>query len=59
LFSLQENVVQGAVKILVDGTSVTFIQDYDQSNYASITGTCIVALQLGQKVSDSLLFYVA
>ena len=37
----------------------TGIYDYDASNGATITGTAIVEMQPGQKVSDSLLFYVA
>ena len=49
----------GRVQIVVDGTTVSNIADGDKPNYATITGTCIVDMQPGQKVSDSLLFYVA
>ena len=40
-------------------TTVSYIEDQDSSNGATITGTAIVEMQPGQKVSDSLLFYVA
>ena len=58
-FSLQDPYVKGHVKILMEGSVVSFIADNDQSNTATITGTAIVDMQPGQKVSDSLLFYVA
>ena len=35
------------------------IADDDSSNAATITGTAIIEMQPGQKVSDSLLFHVA
>ena len=40
-------------------TTVSYIEDQDSSNGAAITGTAIVEMQPGQKVSDSLHFYVA
>ena len=43
----------------MDGTAVSYMQDTDLSYYATMTGTAIVEMQPGQKVSDSLLFYVA
>ena len=43
---------------MVDGTTVSYLFDGDTSNYVTITGTAIVEMQPGQKVSDSLLFYV-
>ena len=58
-FSLQWSSVIGNVKIVVDGTTVSYIVDYDKTNHATITGTAIIEMQSGQKVSDSLLFYVA
>ena len=56
--SLQDTGVLGRVKIIMEGTKVSSIDDNDQSNAATITGTAIVDMQSGQKVSDSLLFYV-
>ena len=58
-FSLQDDDVDGVVNIVVDGTAVTSIQNNDRSHKTTITGTCVVEMQPGQKVSDSLLFYVA
>ena len=49
----------GATQIVVDGTSVSKIHDGDFSHYTTLTGTAIVEMEPGQKVSDSLLFYVA
>jgi len=40
----------GAVKIVVDGTTVSFIYDSDSSHYTTITGTAVVEMQPGQKV---------
>ena len=39
---------------MVDGTIVSRISDNDQPNGATITGTAIVEMQPGQKVSDCL-----
>jgi hypothetical protein len=41
--------VLGAVKIVVDGTTVSYIVDVDKSNEATITGTAIIDMQPGQK----------
>jgi hypothetical protein len=43
----------------MEGSVVSYIYDGDTSIRGTITGTAIVDMQLGQKVSDSLLFYVA
>ena len=58
-FSLQSYNVDGDVRMQVDGTTVSYIRDTDSSKQATITGTAIVEMQPGQKVSDSPLFYVA
>ena len=57
-FSLQETSVYGYVKIVMEGNTVSYIADYDTSNQATITGTAIVDMQPGQKVSDSHLFFM-
>ena len=59
LFALQYPDASGAAKIVVDGTTVSYIADNDKPEEATITGTAIIEMQPGQKVSDSLLFYVA
>ena len=57
LFALQSSGFYGDVVIKMDGTSVSYIQDDDYTNgYATLTGTAIIEMQPGQKVSDSLLF---
>jgi len=42
--------VYGWVRIVVDGTTVSYIYDGNQSNRATITGTAIIEMQPGQKV---------
>ena len=41
------------LEMMVDGTTVSTIVDNDNSNGATITGTAIIEMQPGQKVSDS------
>merc|ERR1712172_102797 len=47
--AVKDNGVRGYVKIVVDGTTVSSIVDNDTPNAATITGTCIVDTQPGQK----------
>ena len=56
MFSLQNIGVFGYLKIVNDGTIITTIYDDDISKYATMTGTAIIQMEAGQKVSDSLLF---
>jgi len=42
--------VYGEVKIVHEGTSISFIGDTDASNSATITGTAIIPMELGQRV---------
>jgi len=48
--TMKDPYVIGHVRILMDGTIVSFIADNDTSNTATITGTAIVDMQPGQKV---------
>jgi len=41
---------EGRVKIVVDGTTVSWIGDFEEPKGATITGTAIIEMQLGQKV---------
>ena len=52
LFALQDSGVYENVRIVHDGTCMTFIQDQDLPVYATITGTAIIPMEVGQKVSD-------
>merc|ERR1711971_702214 len=42
--------VYGDVRIQLDGTTVSYIEDWDKPNRATITGTAIIEMQPGQKV---------
>jgi len=42
--------VSGRVKIVHEGTSISFIYDDDNSNGATITGTAIIPMEVGQRV---------
>merc|ERR1711971_60185 len=42
--------VYGDVRIKLDGTTVSYIEDWDKPNRATITGTAIIEMQPGQKV---------
>ena len=46
----------GDVRIVLDGQDMSIVQDWDIPNIATITGTTIITMQPGQKVSDSLFF---
>jgi hypothetical protein len=41
---------------VLDGQDMSIVQDWDIPNIATITGTTIITMQPGQKVSDSLFF---
>ena len=58
-FFLQAGGVFGDVRILKEGTTVSYSGDNDVSHSATIIGNAIVDMQPGQNVSDSFLFYVA
>jgi len=42
--------VDGYVKIVHEGTSISWIYDNDNSNTATITGTAIIPMEVGQRV---------
>ena len=56
IFSLQYVEAYGEVRLLLDGSIISAIYEGDKPDYAPMTGTAIVEMQPGQKVSDSLLF---
>ena len=56
VFSLQGTGFYGDVKILLDGNIIAYIKDTDSKYGATITGTATATMDLGQEVSDSLLF---
>jgi hypothetical protein len=58
VFSLKDNDVYGYVKMKMDGSTISVIYngDADVPNRATITGTAVITMNKGQKVSDSLLF---
>ena len=54
---MQASGVDGEVKIMLDGNTMNRYVDWDQSSGgATITGTAIIKMEPGQKVSDGLLF---
>ena len=55
LFALQVDGVFGAVQIVHEGTIIS-VGDNDSLNYASITVTAIIPMEVGQRVSDNLHF---
>jgi hypothetical protein len=57
--SLQNSGVSGAVKIQLDGTTMSYSYDNDEAHTTGLIATAIITMNPGQKVSDSLLFYVA
>ena len=57
-FSLQASSVQGSVSILMDGNVMSVAYDGSTSNGATITGTAIITMEPGQRVSDCLPFFV-
>ena len=58
-FFLQPLGVPGVVEIMKEGTAVSRIADQNQQNQGTMSGTAILEMEPGQKVSDSLLIYVA